>query len=103
MKPVLRVPACKENPKDNCRPSKEISERVSSLELEELVQAADILNNSTTLYYLRQLVDIMNGGYKLNPIEQRVMDSFINSYNLQYKSPLANAMKESEDNATSSN
>lgn len=73
----------------------EISQKVMELDLEELYQASKILNSSNALYYINSLTNILADGYKLNSIEQRILDKFFETYQVTYKSALAEAMKES--------
>lgn len=81
-------------PSDRSPVEKEISPKVMELDLEELYQANRMLNDSRALYHLNNLQELLDHGYKLNALEQRLLDKFYENYNVNYKSPLAVALKE---------
>ena len=72
----------------------EVSPKVMELDLDELWQANQLLNNSRCLHLLQIMNELLQEGYRLNSLEQKILDKFMENYNVNYKSPLAQAMKE---------
>lgn len=73
----------------------EISSKVLDLDLDELQQARRLLN-SEFMHHLAYINQVLKEGHKLSKAEQHMLDKFIDAYNIQYKSPLAEALKEDE-------
>lgn len=72
----------------------EISPKVMELDLEELWQANMLLNNSRCLHSIQRMSELMQEGYVFNSLEQKMIEAFYENYSVNYKSPLAQAMKE---------
>lgn len=70
------------------------SPKVMDLSMEELMQANRVLNRSDTLHHIINLNNMISNGYRLNQFEQKLLDDFIANYTVQYKSPLAETLKE---------
>jgi hypothetical protein len=68
-----------------------------TLDLTTIKNIVNIYHNSPVIHSLSHLEGVLNSHIKLNNIELELMDTMIQKYNNQYKSPLAKALNENEN------
>jgi hypothetical protein len=68
-----------------------VDKNVTSKQLRAMM---DVWHSSPVIHHISEIESMLQGKYKLNPLEVHLIDQMIERYNTLYKSPLANAMDE---------